>query len=174
MFTRPQQYALLAITFLISGFIKQFAQAQSPTISDQGRVLWYGAWNDVASSNEGLFLDDTLLVQEGVTTVDGIVIQTLRGIQDGYTMSSGGRYILFEAVLADGRDGAFQIEFDACPGNIAADPVTDLNDLTVLLASFGACNGQSNYVIAADLDFDGCVTLGDLAILLSNFGLACP
>ncbi|MBI5865686.1 MAG: hypothetical protein HZB38_14485 [Planctomycetes bacterium] len=143
-------------------------------ISDQGRVLWYGAWNDVSTTNEGLFLDDTLLVHEGVTTVEGVVVQTLRGIQDGYAMSANGRYVIFEATLADGRDGAFQIELSACPGEIAGDSMTDLSDLAALLASFGSCAGQSNFVVAADLDFDGCITLSDLATLLSAFGLPCP
>ena len=81
-------------------------------VSDTGAVLWYGDWNDPDTTvDTGLFLDQTLLVQEGVTTVPGLgVIQTLRGVEDGYHMSDDGRFIIFEAVLASGLDGAFLID----------------------------------------------------------------
>jgi hypothetical protein len=138
-------------------------------------VLWYGAWSDPDTTrNEGLFLDDELLVQEGVTTIDGIVVQTLRSVQDAFAMSDSGRYIIFEAVLADGREGAFQITLSYCPGNINGDPQCDLSDLAILLAGFGSCSGDAAYYPQADFDFSGCIDLGDLAQLLSEFGGNCP
>lgn len=81
-------------------------------VSASGDVLWYGDWNDPDTTvDAGLFLDQTLLVQEGVTTVPGLgVIATLRGVEDGYHMSDDGRFVIFEAVLASGLDGAFLIE----------------------------------------------------------------
>ncbi len=80
-------------------------------VSDAGDVLWYGDWNDPDTDvDTGLFLNDTLLVQEGVTSVDGLgVIDTLRGIEDGYHMSDDGHYLIFEAVLVGGLEGAFRI-----------------------------------------------------------------
>ena len=33
----------------------------------------------------------------------------MRGISDGYTMSDNGVYIVIEAVLADGREGAWMV-----------------------------------------------------------------
>jgi len=81
-------------------------------VSDSGDVLWYGDWNDPDTTvDTGLFLNDQLLVQESVTSVPGLgVIATLRGVEDGYHMSDDGAYIVFEAVLASGLDGAFLIE----------------------------------------------------------------
>ncbi len=80
-------------------------------VSDAGDVLWYGDWDDPDTTRDtGLFLNDTLLVQEGVTTIGGVAVDTLRGIQDGYVMSENGRWVLFEAVLADGTEGAFLID----------------------------------------------------------------
>lgn len=81
-------------------------------VSDSGDVLWYGDWNDPDTDvDTGLFLNDTLLVQEGVTSVPGLgVIDTLRGITDGYQMSDDGRYVIFEAVLVGGLEGAFLVE----------------------------------------------------------------
>lgn len=144
-------------------------------INNQGRVLWYGAWSDPDTTrNEGLFLDDELIVLEGFTTIDGIVVQTIRSGQDAFAMSDSGRFIVFEAVLADGREGAFQITLSYCPGNLNGDPNNDLSDLAILLSIFGACNGSLAYMPFADFDFDGCIGLSDLALLLSQFGTQCP
>jgi hypothetical protein len=80
-------------------------------LADNGTMLWYGDWDDTDTSRDtGLFLNDQLVVQEGVTVVDGSVVQTLRGIQDGYDLSDDGSWMIFEAVLVDGREGAFLIE----------------------------------------------------------------
>jgi hypothetical protein len=84
-------------------------------VSADGDVLWYGDWNDPDTTvDEGLFWNDVLLVQEGVTTVPGLgTIDVLRGIEDGYHMSDDGRHVIFEAVLASGVDGAFRISVEA-------------------------------------------------------------
>ncbi len=81
-------------------------------INDSGGVLWYGDWDDPDTDvDTGLFLGATLLVQEGVTEVPGFgIVDTLRGITDGYQMSDNGRFVIFEAVLEDGREGAFLLE----------------------------------------------------------------
>ena len=81
-------------------------------VGASGDVLWYGDWNDPDTTvDAGLFLNHDLLVQEGVTSVPGLgVIATLRGVEDGYHMSDDGRFVVFEAVLASGLDGAFLIE----------------------------------------------------------------
>jgi hypothetical protein len=83
-------------------------------VSDSGDALWFGDWNDPNTAiDAGLFLNDELLVQEGVTTVGGLgVIATLRGVEDGYHMNDDGSLIIFEAVLASGLDGAFLIQTD--------------------------------------------------------------
>ena len=79
-------------------------------IGENGKVLWYGQWNDPDTTvNKGLFLDDELIVQEGVSTVGGVIVDTLRGIQDGYVMSPFGDRVMFEAVLADATQGAFTL-----------------------------------------------------------------
>jgi hypothetical protein len=58
----------------------------------------------------GLFLNDLLVVQEGVTTIGGLVVDNLRGIQDGYGLSPDGEWVIFEAELAGGSEGAFLID----------------------------------------------------------------
>jgi hypothetical protein len=95
-------------------------------ISDRGDVLWYGKWDDPNTDiDEGLFINDVLLVQEGVTNIEGRIVDTLRGIEDGYHMSPNGQYIIFEAILEDGTEGAFQITLDWCAGLTPCDANCD-------------------------------------------------
>lgn len=54
-----------------------------------------------------------------------------------------------------------------CAGDLDGSGQVNLEDLAVLLASFGGDNG-------GDLNNDGQTTLQDLAIVLSNFGGSCP
>lgn len=89
-------------------------------ISDPGDVLWYGDWdNPNTDIDTGLFLNDELLIQEGITEIAFLFVDTLRGVEDGYHMSNNGQYIIFEAVLEDGSEGAFLITLPAavCEGD---------------------------------------------------------
>jgi hypothetical protein len=60
-----------------------------------------------------------------------------------------------------------------CPGDINADLVVNLADLTILLSAFGSTSCDSAYVAGADFDGDGVIALGDLSTLLSLFGSSC-
>lgn len=80
-------------------------------IDASGNVLWYGDWSDPDTDvDTGLFLNHTLLVQEGVTTVGGVVIDSLSGVQDGFDLSPSGGFVVFEATLENGRNGAFLLK----------------------------------------------------------------
>ncbi len=80
-------------------------------VSQSGDALWYGDWNDPDTTlDAGLFWNDELVVQEGVTSIPGLgLIATLRGVEDGYHLSEDGRHVIFEAVLQSGVEGAFRI-----------------------------------------------------------------
>jgi hypothetical protein len=58
-----------------------------------------------------------------------------------------------------------------CPGDLDRDGLSNLNDLTVLLAHFGETDDATR--ADGDLDADGDVDLGDLDVLLSAFGSDC-
>jgi hypothetical protein len=134
-------------------------------ISDGGQVVWYGDWDQPDTDiDTGLFLDETLLVQEGVTELAGSVVDTLRGVEDGYHMSNNGAYIIFEAVLLDGRDGAFLISLGApCPWDCGdGNGAVGTADLLALLSGWGEPG-------ACDFDGGGVAT-ADLLKLLSNWG----
>lgn len=69
-----------------------------------------------------------------------------------------------------GANVAFSITPGAgIPGDINGDGKVDQQDLGILLASYGLCQGQPGFIPAADIDQDGCVGQSDLGILLANW-----
>lgn len=61
-----------------------------------------------------------------------------------------------------------------CRGDTNDDGDVDIEDVSTLLASFGACIGDENYNPVADLDLSGCVDITDLSIQLAGFGCQVP
>lgn len=55
-------------------------------------------------------------------------------------------------------------------GDLDSDGDIDLGDLSLLLGSYGQCEGGAGFNSAADLDGSGCVDLVDLSMLLTDFG----
>jgi hypothetical protein len=97
----------------IAGFnLTSFGTGSGPVQVDQaGNVLWYGDWNDPDTDvDTGLFLNDDLIVQEGVTTVGGVLIDTINSGQDAFMLSENGQWAIFEATLDDGTNGAYLLE----------------------------------------------------------------
>lgn len=84
-------------------------------VSDNGDVLWYGDWNDPTTTQDtGIFYNSQLLVQEGVTVIDGMTVITVRSFADTLVMSDNGLYVLVELELDDplstnNLEGAFMI-----------------------------------------------------------------
>ncbi|MFB3138181.1 MAG: hypothetical protein ACE10B_03055 [Phycisphaerales bacterium] len=98
-------------------------------------------------------------------------MDTLRGITDGYHMGNDRRFIVFEAVLQDGTEGAFLIEFEAaCSWDLDGSDSVGVLDLLALLAAWGPCQ-----VCLPTCDCGGDCTIGitDLLILIANWG-DCP
>lgn len=60
-----------------------------------------------------------------------------------------------------------------CPGDINDDKTVDSNDLNLLLASFGASQGDPTFIPEADIEGNRSVDSGDLNILLSNWQADC-
>ncbi len=80
-------------------------------VTNEGDVLWVGDWNEPSGTQDvGLFLNEKLLVQEGVTTIGGSVVESLATVQDNFAISGNGRFVVFEATLAGGVSGAFLID----------------------------------------------------------------
>jgi hypothetical protein len=64
----------------------------------------------------------------------------------------------------------FYLQVIAIVGDINCDGTVNISDLAELLGAYGTCEGETNYVPAADLDDDGCIDTSDLAILLTYYG----
>ncbi len=89
-------------------------------IDSAGNVLYYGDWNDANTDiDTGLFINDMLIVQEGVTMIDGVIIDTIASVQDAFAISDNGQWVIFEGTLVGGIDGVFLIRIPA-PGAASA------------------------------------------------------
>ena len=135
-------------------------------IADNGRVLWYGDWDDPDQTRDSaLFLDDEALIVEGSTVLEGSVVDTIRGVEDGYHMSDSGRFIVVELVLEDGREGAFLIEIVNCDEDVTGDGEVNVLDLLEVLSLWGPCPG-----CPADVNGDRTVNVLDVLAVLAAWG----
>ena len=92
-------------TFTFTGF-----GSGNVDIDDNGNVFWFGDWNDTDTTKDtGIFMNDQLLVQEGVTMIGGQLLTGLSGVQDNFRVSDNGLFLIFEGQLAGGVDGAFMV-----------------------------------------------------------------
>lgn len=98
--------------------LENFGLAAGPVaIDDNGNVAWYGDWNDPdLDRDSGLFVGEELVVQEGVTMVGGVILDTIANGQDAFALSDNGRWLIFEGTLLGGIDGAFLVELGAAGG----------------------------------------------------------
>jgi hypothetical protein len=80
-------------------------------IGDDGRVFWTGLWNRPDGTQvTGLFVDYSLLIEEGVTEIGGQVVADLAGLDRHIALSRSGQYVVFLATLQNGVKGAYLID----------------------------------------------------------------
>jgi len=65
--------------------------------------------------------------------------------------------------------GPYEFQVTAVPGDLDGDGDVDADDFTVFRAAFGRCEGDAAFVLEADYDDDGCVTLVDYQIWLTYY-----
>ncbi len=133
----------------VDGFFQITSFGTGPVeISDNGDVVWYADWDDANTDiDTGLFVNNTLLIQEGVTMVNGLLVDTVRGVEDGYHMSNNGRYIIAEVVLEGAIDAAVLIDLQPggdCPFDLDETGAVDAADLAILLAAWGDPYGPAD------------------------------
>ncbi|HKX45623.1 MAG TPA: hypothetical protein VJP77_02900 [Planctomycetota bacterium] len=89
-------------------------------VDESGGVLWFGDWNDVDTTvDTGLFYNDTLLIQEGITVVGGVIVDEIRGISDGYMLSDGGAWATVRLSLVGGIECAVLLRREPVVGSVA-------------------------------------------------------
>jgi hypothetical protein len=91
-------------------------------LNDLGEVLYHATWAGPADTNSGLFLSQFLLMREGVTMVDSTLIDEFSEDRQGFEISDTGDWVIFEATLDGGLDGAFLL-LTAAATAIDGDPV---------------------------------------------------
>jgi hypothetical protein len=83
-------------------------------ISNDGDIYWLGSWTNLdTTSGTALFLNDSILVEDRVTEVDGEILIIDLGASGGtFGVSDDGRYVLFSAYW-NGQAGLFRIAIPA-------------------------------------------------------------
>lgn len=113
-------------------------------ITNAGDVVWHATWLEAPSMGDSaLYFNEEIIVAEGDEILPGAVIESLLGGSESFEVSDNGKYILFEADLAGGLNGAFAVEL-AVDGGCGADgsPCDDGNVCSIDDACFdGVCFG---------------------------------
>ncbi|MBL8746425.1 MAG: hypothetical protein JNK58_08730 [Phycisphaerae bacterium] len=83
--------------------LESFGTTSGPVkIDNAGNIVWYGDWNDPATTmDSGLFWNDQLIVQEGVTMVGGFLVASIASGENSFDLSDDGQWLIFEATLRD-------------------------------------------------------------------------
>ena len=84
-------------------------------LTDNGDVMWFGDFSGSTTTDNAFFLNDTLLVREGVTmTNGGGLIDELRGFNSTNAISPNGRWLIFECEV-NNVDSVCLMDLDASP-----------------------------------------------------------
>ena len=79
-------------------------------LDEGGNLYWFGDWNDPDTTRDtGIFRNNQLLVQEGVTTIGGQTVTAIASVQENLRVSPNGEWLIFEGELAGGISGAFLV-----------------------------------------------------------------
>jgi hypothetical protein len=151
--------------------LEGFGTVSGPiAINDGGEVLWFADWSDpVTTQDTGLMLNGRLLVQEGVTMINGLTVLSVSSGQDAFVMSPNGRYIVFEATLTNGVsnfNGAFMLALSPCPADWNGDGDANSQDFFDFLSDF--------FTGDADFNGDGTTNSQDFFDFLAAFFAGCP
>jgi hypothetical protein len=98
--------------------LESFGSNSGPVqIDDGSNVVWYGDWNDPNTNiDTGLFWNEHLIIQEGVTIIDGSILDEIANVSDAFMLSDGGGWLIFEGTLLGGINGAFLVSIDESSG----------------------------------------------------------
>ncbi len=106
--------------------IQDFGGSIGVFILPSGDVLWFGDWDDPDTSrDEGLFLNDQLILQEGVTVVGGNTIVDLADFTESLHVSEDGQFAIIEGEInpaGTDLDVAILIGLNSNPSYCEANP----------------------------------------------------
>lgn len=107
---------------------------------DDGRVLWYGTFELDGTTRLGLFLDQELLIEQGISGLFGLTFDNLTQGPSGtlapsFERSPSGTLVALRTALSDGRHAAVLLDFTPT----AIDFISGCSQAPLLL-----CIGSSN------------------------------
>jgi hypothetical protein len=89
-----------------------FGTSATVDIDNSGNVFWYGDWNDpVTTQDTGIFRNGDLIIQKGVTQVGGLTVTGISAVQDNFSISPNGRYLIVDCTLTGSIDVALLVDF---------------------------------------------------------------
>jgi len=160
--------------------LTSFGTSSIIKMADNGKVLWFGDWNDPDTTRDtALFLDDQVLLQEGVTQVNGLLVLSISSVEDGYAMSPNGRFIVAEVTLTDGvtnRNAALLIDMGetlACYANCdgsTGSPQLTANDFQCFLNKYAAGDTYANCDGSTGIP---ALTANDFQCFLNKYAAGC-
>ena len=140
--------------------------AETGVLTDTGYsfdVGIQGELGDLYVSGDHLLISDNYYDLTGMYSFD---VQT----NGNFTMNGG----IVSSQGIGPREITAWIPSAPCPGDVDGDHDVDISDLAALLAAYGSCLGDANYLPTADFNGDDCITISDLATLLGHYGVPCP
>ena len=145
--------------------LTRIGSSTGPFLADNGDVLWFGDWDDPNTDiDSAIFLNQMPLIQEGVSTINGNIIDSLANIDKGFAMSDSGKYMIAELLsIASGDpslNGAYLYDLDPTLGDSYC--VTALNSTGSAgeLVALGSSNVADNDLM-----------LRSSSLPLSSFGI---
>lgn len=140
-------------------------------IADNGDVIYFATWNDPDTTrNQGIFVNDELLVQKGVTIVDGQVVTAISAVESNFSASPNGRFIVFEGALSGTIEGAFLIDRGetVCVADFDGNGDVEVPDIFAFLSAWFAMDSS------ADIDGNTAIEVPDIFAFLSLWFAGCP
>ncbi|MEM6675612.1 MAG: hypothetical protein AAF726_22365 [Planctomycetota bacterium] len=134
--------------------LEDFGSSIGVWLTASGDVIWFGEWSDPDSTrDEGIFFNDRLVLQKGVTTIGGSLVVDITDITEQVHVAPDGSRMLVECEI-DGPGGeidvvveiAFGLGTNCCDANanstgvtariaVAGSDVAADNDLTLSASS---------------------------------------
>ena len=144
--------------------LTSIGSTSGPYLADNGDVLWFGDWDDTNTDiDSAIFLNQTPIVQEGVSTINGNIIDTIANTDKGFVMSDSGEYMIaefFSITTADPTfNGAYLYNLDPTIGDAYCTAAVNSTGVAGELFALGSTEVSSN-----DL------TLTSASLPLNSFG----
>ncbi len=107
-------------------------------LDDAGNMYWFCDWTDPDITRDtGIYRNNQLLVQEGVSVINGQLLTSIATVQENFMVSADGRWLIFEGGFAGGASAAILIEMSGATSSYCTSSTTT-NGCNPSIAGIGA------------------------------------